>query len=146
MPSRVAVVFVAVVCASSLGAQALPLLLRDCTRQQCGWRQAQADRSVLGDGLRIADLQADDGIGTHAPAELVWSVPAGQRWFTAWFGVAHERQRQGSITLSVHVDGVERFASPVRRGGDEPLWIAVSVANARELRLLVGDEIGRAHV
>ncbi len=94
---------------------------------------------MLGDRLRIGDLEADSGIGTHAPAELVWNVPAGRRWFTAWVGVAHERQRNGSITLTAFVDGVERFTSPMQHGGGEPLWVAVPVDGAREVRLAIGD-------
>jgi NPCBM/NEW2 domain len=66
-----------------------PLLLSDAERATCGWRQGQQDASVLGDALRLGELEAEAGIGTHAPAELVWRVPAGQRWFSAWFGVAH---------------------------------------------------------
>ncbi|MBL8756616.1 MAG: glycoside hydrolase N-terminal domain-containing protein [Planctomycetes bacterium] len=116
-----------------------PLQLREAVRAACGWRENQQDRSVLGDGLRVGDLEADAGIGTHAPAELVWNVPAGRRWFAAWFGVTHERQRNGSVTLHAFVDGKERFASPVRRGGEAALWVVVPVDGGRELRLVVGD-------
>ena len=116
-----------------------PLHLATAVRATCGWREAQQDASVLGDGLRIGDLEAVSGIGTHAPAELVWQVPAGKRWFSAWFGVAHERQRNGSIALTVFVDGEARFASELQRGGEAPLWVAVAVDGARELRLVIGD-------
>jgi hypothetical protein len=140
MERRIAVwcVLAAVIAGGPAAAQE-PLQLHTAVRAACGWRENQQDRSVLGDGLRIGDLEADIGIGTHAPAELVWNVPAGRRWFAAWFGVAHERQRNGSVALTAFVDGVERFASPVLRGGDEPLWIVVPVDGARELRLVVGD-------
>lgn len=116
-----------------------PARLQDAVRSSCGWRQAQADRSVLGDGLRCGDLEAEQGIGTHAPAELVWRIPAGQRWFTTWFGVAHERGTLGSISLRAFVDGVERMATPVLRGDAAPLWLAIAVDGGSELRLVVDD-------
>ncbi len=124
--------------AAGLAAQT-PVRLESALRSSCGWRQAQPDRSVLGDPLRSGELETDAGIGTHAPAELVWRVPAGQRWFATWFGVAHERQRNGSITLTAYVDGVECSTSPVLRGGTEPIWVVVPVAGGQELRLVVGD-------
>ncbi|MCU0867793.1 MAG: glycoside hydrolase N-terminal domain-containing protein [Planctomycetes bacterium] len=93
-----------------------PLQLAQAARATCGWREAQQDASVLGDALRLGALEADAGIGTHAPAELVWPVPA-----------------------TVFVDGAQRFASDVQRGGAAPLWVVVPVAEGQQLRLVVGD-------
>ena len=140
--------------ASLLGAQdavpvPLPLQLRDAVRATCGWREAQQDRSVLGEALQLGDVAADVGIGTHAPAELVWKVPAGQRWLGMWFGIANERGHSGSVVLQVSCDGEVVFNSPVQRGGDAPLWVAVPVNGARELRLVItdgGDGNGSDHV
>ena len=113
--------------------------LRDATLATCGWGTAKDDRSVDGMPLAVAGIEADRGIGTHAPAELVFAVPKNQRWFTCWFGVAAERGTNGSIELIAFADGVEGARSTVQKGGDAPQWLCCEVTGRTELRLVVRD-------
>ena len=131
--------FVPFCLAAAITAQDTPLHVREAVRSSCGWRQAQDDRSVLGDPLQIAQLHADLGIGTHAPAEMVFACKPEHRWFATWFGVTTERGENGSVVLTVSGDGEHLFTSRVRRGGDEPLWVVVPITNVRELRVVVSD-------
>ena len=87
----------------------LPLRLREATSARCGWGTAHDDASVDGAALAVGEVVADTGIGTHAPAELVWKLPDGAKWFAGWFGVAAERGTNGSIGLEVWVDGTRAF-------------------------------------
>lgn len=117
----------------------VPLRLRDAAHATCGWGTAHDDTSVDGQELAVGEVVADTGIGTHAPAELVWRLPPGARWFTCWFGVACERGANGSIGLEVWVDGARKAASAVVKGGAAPVWLAVPVAGGKELKLVVTD-------
>ncbi len=113
--------------------------LVDATRATCGWGTAKDDRSVDGLPLAVAGLEADRGIGTHAPAELVFAVPSNQRWFTCWFGVAAERGTNGTIELIAFADDVEVARSAAQKGGAAPQWLCVEVTGRKTLRLVVTD-------
>jgi alpha-L-fucosidase 2 len=113
--------------------------LSDATRATCGWGTAKDNRSVDGLPLAVANVEADRGIGTHAPAELVFAVPKNQRWFTCWFGVAAERGTNGSIEVIAFADGVEGARSTKQKGGDAPQWLCCEVTGRSELRLVVSD-------
>lgn len=117
----------------------LRLHLQEAVRASCGWGTAHADASVDGQPLAVGDIVAENGIGTHAPAELVFALPAGARWFTCWFGVAAERGTNGSLALEVWLDGARAFSSEVVKGGMAPQRVAVDVAQKHELRLVVTD-------
>ena len=116
-----------------------PLHLRDATSATCGYGTAHDDRSIDGLPLAVGEVTAERGIGTHAPAELTFAVPANQRWFTCWFGVAAERGTNGSIALRVLADEREVLTSAVTRGGAAPLWIAAPILGAKTMRLVVTD-------
>lgn len=135
------IVLLATAAALPLAAQApaRAVHLADAEQARCGWGTAHDDRSVEGDALAVGEVVAPTGIGTHAPAELVWAVPAGASWFTCWFGVAAERGPNGSITLEAWCDGERRFVSPLQRGGMEPGFVVVPVAGQQRLRLVVTD-------
>jgi len=117
----------------------VPLRLANAVHATCGWGTAHDGASVEGDPLAVGDVVADEGIGTHAPAELAWTLPAGARWFTCWFGVAAERGSNGSIALEVWLDGQRAFASAVVKGGAAPLRVAVDVTGKKELRVRMTD-------
>jgi alpha-L-fucosidase 2 len=116
-----------------------PLQLRSATSAHCGWGTAHDDTSVDGMELAVGDVTAERGIGTHAPADIVWQLPDGARWFTGWFGVAAERGTNGSITIEVWIDGEKKFASAVVKGGGAPTWFAVPVLGGNQLKFIVTD-------
>lgn len=120
-------------------AQEFALRLAEAASAKSALGEAREGRSVEGEPLMVGDVDAESGIGTHAPAEIVFAVRPGARWFTCWFGVAAERGENGSIALEVWVDGERRHVSPVQRGGAAPVWVAVPVDGAKELKLVVTD-------
>ena len=132
----VAVLFALPLCAQTLDHA---VHLSYAVSAKCGWGQAHDDLSVDGQELAVGEVIAEQGIGTHAPAEIVWTVPVDAKWFTCWFGVAAERGTNGSIALEVWVDGERKFASPVQKGGTAPQWVAVQLGGGKQLKLVVTD-------
>jgi hypothetical protein len=57
--------------------------------------------------------------------------------FEAELGIDDSADGQGSVQFRVLVDGKEKFASPIVRGGDAPLPISVDIADAQKLELVV---------
>jgi hypothetical protein len=67
------------------------------------------------------------------------------RRFEAELGIDDSTGGRGSVQFRVLVDGREKFASPIVRGGDAPLPISVDVTDAQKLELVV-DYADRAEV
>ncbi|HXP63726.1 MAG TPA: alpha-galactosidase [Dongiaceae bacterium] len=109
------------------------------------FEQLERNRSVIGTPLIIGSRGFAHGLGTHSISHLRVLSPEPIDRFDAWVGVdANERTKGGggSVIFSVETDGRELFRSPVRRGGEEPVQIAVSNSPPSEIRTLdlrVGD-------
>ena len=109
------------------------------------FEQLERNRSVIQTPLKIGSRSFAHGLGTHSVSHLRLLSPEPIDRFDAWVGVdANERTAggSGSVIFSVEVDGRELFRSPVRRGGEEPMQIAVTNPPASEVRTLdlrVGD-------
>ena len=58
------------------------------TRASSGWGSARSDASVDGKPLRIGSVAFAQGIGTHAPAEVVRPLAAKYHWLTFYTGVS----------------------------------------------------------
>lgn len=102
----------------------------------------QPDRSVAGGQLRWGNQVCAKGIGMHSSGRLVYSVPAGSRWFDAELAIDARARQHGSVVFRVFTQTEaegwsEAYASPVVRGGDPPLPIRVSVQQATFLALVV---------
>ncbi len=67
------------------------------------------------------------------------------RRFQSLIGIDDSTAGRGSVIFRVLVDGQERFASPILRGGDAPLPVSVDLRGAKKLELLV-DYADRADV
>lgn len=91
--------------------------------------------------LQIGSRHFPKGIGAHSNGRIVVRLNEPAESFHAWVGIDHNSNTgtQGSSVFRVIVDGQERYASPVCRGGEEPHEIHVDLAGARELVLAVGD-------
>jgi alpha-galactosidase len=91
--------------------------------------------------LAIGSRQFQKGIGAHSNGRIVVRMNEPAESFHAWVGIDHnsDTQTRGSATFRVLVDGQERYASPVCRGGEEPIEVKVVLAGAKELTLLIGD-------
>ena len=109
-----------------------------------GWGPVERDQSNgedgAGDGhtLNIAGTTYPKGLGVHAASQVVVNVPVGCTAFTAQVGVDAE-VAGGSVVFQVFVDGVNRFDSGVRTGGQVAVPVNVPVSGATQLRLDVTD-------
>ena len=80
------------------------------------------------------------GLGVHSVARLEYALE-GQggraKRFEAELGIDDSTVGQGSVRFRVLVDGQEKFASPIIRGGAKPLPVAVDVSKGTKLELIV---------
>ena len=86
----------------------------------------QVDRNYAGHALRTGGRMFSRGLGVHAPSRLTWDLDGS--WKSLRLGVGLDDSAlggayQGSVVFRVHVDGVERWASPLVRGGQGPLSV-----------------------
>ncbi len=131
------------------GARDVYLLLGDATRSTAGWGTPRNGASITGAPLRIGSVTFDHGIGTHAVAELVFPVGGQYRWLTFYAGVSAEMTEAGSITVQVWLDGKKARETPVMHVKEEPLYVALPLGGAKEIRIVgtdAGDGTGADHV
>lgn len=96
------------------------------------------DRSVRGQPLLLGGRRHAKGLGVHSRCELTYELAGGFRRFEATIGIDDEAAGAGSVVFRVLVDGQERFASPILRGGDTPIELTpIDVADAQRLTLIV---------
>ncbi len=79
------------------------------------------------------------GIGTHAPAEIVYSLAGAYSRFTCLAGIDGETGSRGSATFEVYVDGNLAYSSGVVHGASPPQTVDVDLSGAKLLRLVTGD-------
>lgn len=102
---------------------------------------AQVDRNYAGQTLRTGGRTFARGLGVHAPSRLTWELDGS--WKSLRLGAGLDDSAlggvyQGSVVFRVHVDGEERWASPVVRGGQGPLSVpTVDLTGAHSLVLEV---------
>jgi hypothetical protein len=114
----------------------------------------QNDRTVLGGQLRADGKLFAKGIGIHSPARITYELPGTFERLESLVAVDAETNSRGSVVFRVFTDDgsgklIERFTSPVVRGGDPPLPVAVTLAGIKRVTLLVdyadrGDELDHA--
>lgn len=121
---------------------------------QNGWGRYERDRSNgesrFRDGrtLEINDVQYGRGLGVHAASDLRYQLFGKFKSFLVDVGVDDEVEGGGSVVFEVWLDGTRKFVSPVLKGTDPALPVALDVAGVNELKLLVldaGDGITRDH-
>ncbi len=108
------------------------------------WR---ADRNVTGGPLRSGGKLFMKGIGVHGAARLVYEIsprtPSGAgpgaraKRFQALAGIDDSTDGRGSVRFRVLVDGIEKYAGPIIRGGEPPRTIEVDLTDAKRLELVV---------
>jgi hypothetical protein len=92
-----------------------------------------SDRNCLGGGLRAGGEVYPKGLGMHSTSRLAYAVPAGYGQFRAELALDDVSGTRGSVVFRVFTageDGVWKnaYESPVVRGGDAPLSMAVDPA------------------
>ena len=106
---------------------------------------------------QLSPLPLGEGPGVRAANSRLWergreaeSPSNAQRFspptrFEAQVAIDDSTAGRGSVIFRVLVDGQERFASPILRGGDAPVPVSVDLRGAKKLELLV-DYADRADV
>jgi hypothetical protein len=116
------------------------------------------DRNVTGGFLRCARRLYLKGIGVHSAARLIYALsplPLGEgqgvralgapNYFQAELAIDDSASAHGSVQFRVFIDGQERYASPILRGGQPPIPISIDIRGAGKLELVV-DYADRADV
>jgi hypothetical protein len=67
--------------------------------------------------LMLGGMVYAKGLGTHAPSEVRYDLPAACTAFTAVIGVDNEVAAAGSVVFQVLVDGIPRYDSGVMAAG-----------------------------
>jgi hypothetical protein len=81
------------------------------------------------------------GLGTHAPAEIVYALGGTYARFESYIGVPGlvSRDGRGTVTFAVLADGRCIYESPVLRGGGTYKRVTVDIPDVQELKLVVTD-------
>ena len=113
-----------------------------------GYGPVEKDMSVGGakpnDGfpLNINGVIYPKGIGTHAPAQLVYFVDGRCSRLTVDVGIDDDRvdaRQTGSATFEIWADGVKVADSGLRTWADPALSLSATLTGARYLRLVLTD-------
>ena len=122
--------------------------LRHAERSTCGWGTARNGATVTGKPLAIGSAAFGQGIGTHAPAEIVYRAAGKYRWLTFHTGISAEMTDNGSVTVQVWLDGKKAHETPVMRIKGEPIYVSLPIKGVNEIRLVVtdaGNGVGADH-
>ncbi len=106
-----------------------------------GFGDLRSDRSVDGNPLRIRGRIFAKGLGTHAPAKLVYEIPKGATHFYAIVGIDDETDAAGSAIVSVLLDGQAQYESPPIRGETEALVVRIPLGTAKQITLVAEPTI-----
>ena len=97
----------------------------------------ELDATAGGAPLRAAGQLYLKGIGMHSAARLSFAIPPNFARFESLAAISDAAGAEGSVVFRVFVDSQERFRSPLVRGGDKPVAVAVDLSNGRVLSLIV---------
>jgi alpha-L-fucosidase 2 len=125
------------------------LSLDEVTYAVAGWGTAHDNASVDGTALRIGSTEFSQGIGTHAPAELRFSLGGKYRWLTFYTGISTDMTEKGSVTLQVWTDGKKAFETGLMKVREEAQYVCLPVAGVQDLKLIAtdgGDGIAADHL
>lgn len=109
----------------------------------------RADRNVTGGLLRSGGRLYLKGLGVHSAARLTYKLDGSYQRFAAELGIDDSTGARGSVGFRVFVDGQQKYASPVVRGGMAPVPVSIDIAGAKRLDLVVdyadrADELDHA--
>lgn len=111
-----------------------------------GWGTLQRNKSVWEKPMAIAGTPYRRGLGTHAPARIVYAINGAYKRFQAWAGA--DSATAPTITFEVWGDGTKRWESGLMKRDDPAKRIDIEVAGIQRLELVVGDggnDIGADH-
>jgi mono/diheme cytochrome c family protein len=113
------------------------LKLDDAASAKQSWSAPKQDKSVLGQGLTIAEEPFEHGIGTHSASEIVYHLSG--KGYARFFAKCGPQGKRGKtvMTFEVHLDGEKVFDTGDMQAGDEAEFIDVNVTGRKELKLIV---------
>lgn len=104
-----------------------------------GWKVLATDTSVAGGLIRMGGVLYLRGIGTHAPARVVYDIPRGADEFRMLAGIDAVTGSGGSAVLVIELDNRPVFKSERLVGGGPPVDVAIPLGDARRLTLIAED-------
>ncbi len=112
-------------------------------RATTGFGHVEVGKNAAG-GVIDLDGEVDpQGVGVHAPSELVYQRRPGYRRFVARVGIDAKQDWHGTVTATVFLGDRRLHESPVLRGGDVPWNLDVPLppddGTGAQVRLVVGD-------
>ena len=116
-----------------------PLTVETAASVQQTHGKARTDKSYDNGPLTIAGTRYDQGIGTHAPSELVFALEGKRQKFTALVGMDDKGGPTASAQFKVLLDGREAFSSGPKRAGEPATPVTLDVSKVKELRLITED-------
>jgi len=102
-----------------------------------GWGTLRADRSVSGSPLWLDGTFHLRGVGTHAPATIVYDIPSGATRFVARAGIDRACGGAGSAEVTIEVDGREAHHTG-HLTPDRAVPVDVNVRGGATLTIRVG--------
>ncbi len=94
------------------------------------------DRSVGGNGLRMAGRRYYHGLGTHATSRVAYFLGQGYHRFTGHVGIDDETRGKGSAVFEIVLDGEKVFTSRLLRGNDIPEAFSLEISGGSQLELI----------
>ena len=113
--------------------------LDQAARSSCGWQTARNGQSVMGRPLAIGSITFPAGIGTHAPAEVVYQTGGKYRWLTFHAGISADMTENGSAVVQVWLDGRKAHETEVMRVRQQPRYVCLPIDGVKEARLAATD-------
>jgi endo-alpha-N-acetylgalactosaminidase len=101
-----------------------------------GWKTLGRDRSVAGGFIQLGDTIYLRGLGTHAPARIVYDIPEGFTTFEAIAGIDASADGKGSAKIIIELDGQRAFETPELTGSTPPLPLNIPLQDARRVTLI----------
>ena len=95
------------------------------------------DRSVQNRWLRCDRQAYLKGLGVHSAARLSYLLTEPYRRFEADLGIDDETAGAGSVRFRVFIDGQQKYTSPILRGGQKSIPVALDLTGAKRLDLVV---------
>ncbi len=102
-----------------------------------GWGTLQKNRSVWEKPMRIGSRGFARGIGTHAPATLVYDLGGKYKAFHGFVG--QDAATGGTITFEIQVDGEKRWESGRMTRADVAKEFSIPLDGAKTLTIIVTD-------
>lgn len=109
-----------------------------------GWGQLGINTCAHAKGkeplpLTISGKRYDNGLGHHAPGEIVVDLAGAYERFEALVGLQTLEDARGSVVFQVYVDDEKLFDSGLMKADSPPQEVSVLVHRAQMLRLVTRD-------